>query len=894
MAQQGATIGRVNVKVMPDTDDFRRALKRQLDAIEKDADFKVKVELDTEHLKASLEKVKRELQDWKKDNDPLKIGVEVNMLAGQTTVIAARLAYLTRARTVPIIPVMNEGAAAKVATAIAALSGGRVLSDLLENLWDIGQNFDRLVPKIGAVGMALGGLTNFLLTGISNIGALSLSLAQMATATLALPGLFAGLAVGAGITVVALTTLKDELPELMDVFSQMREQIGANFWKEAGDGALALAQQYLPLVAESATGLGKFFGELGTQMATTFGPALSGMFDKLNESIAISTGNAGVFASIITSLGTAGSAYLPQLATWIGDLATQFDNFLKRTSESGELQNFIDSGIQGFKDFGNIIKNAALIIGDIGKAAQAGGGSTLGILADTMQRIRDVTSDPVFQTVLTSVFQAAHQSMSAIADTAGPALVGLFEALAGTLVAIGPAIGEGIGTALGAIAGALSDPALQAGIVTIFYGLRDAIVTLAPALTPVAQALASLAPVITSLLGVIAPLITAALIPLGEIIQILAPALVPLIDALGGALLQVVVALGPPLTQIALALVEVIAAAMPVINVILALLVPALKFLIDIIATTVLSIANGLTNMFSGITRIFNGFKTMFSGGWDNFWKGIKEVFAGFWQLIIGVVEVAFNIGVLGVFKKGFTVLKTLWGNSWKGLVDAAKMVWAGIQNLFKLFLSALAELPRAYLGLMKTVWTGIWNAVKFLLSKAWDLMVAAVKTYISTYVKVVGTLLGKAKDALSSAPRILIDAGKALITGFITGITAMFDKVKSTLGNLTSKLTSWKGPPSKDATLLYDAGKLVIGGFIDGLESQYSAVRKSLGGLSSDVGNFAVAAPNVGNINGAIDGSMTSGGSSKVFNYYAAPGSSLGSEEDLFAAADRARMVGW
>ena len=31
-----------------------------------------------------------------------------------------------------------------------------------------------------------------------------------------------------------------------------------------------------------------------------------------------------------------------------------------------------------------------------------------------------------------------------------------------------------------------------------------------------------------------------------------------------------------------------------------------------------------------------------------------------------------------------------------------------------------------------------------------------------------------------------------------------------------------------------------------------------------------------------------------KVLNYYAAPGSSISSKEDLFAAANRARMVGW
>ena len=56
-----------------------------------------------------------------------------------------------------------------------------------------------------------------------------------------------------------------------------------------------------------------------------------------------------------------------------------------------------------------------------------------------------------------------------------------------------------------------------------------------------------------------------------------------------------------------------------------------------------------------------------------------------------------------------------------------------------------------------------------------------------------------------------------------------MFGSVKSTLGSLTSKLTSWKGPAPVDRVILKDAGRLVMQGFIDGLESQYDAVKDSL-----------------------------------------------------------------
>lgn len=57
-------------------------------------------------------------------------------------------------------------------------------------------------------------------------------------------------------------------------------------------------------------------------------------------------------------------------------------------------------------------------------------------------------------------------------------------------------------------------------------------------------------------------------------------------------------------------------------------------------------------------------------------------------------------------------------------------------------------------------------------------------------------------------------------------------------------------------------------------------------------VGQISASGGLTAAVNGALAAS-TGGGSTKVLNYYAAPGSSLGSEEDLFSAAHRARF-GW
>jgi hypothetical protein len=74
-------------------------------------------------------------------------------------------------------------------------------------------------------------------------------------------------------------------------------------------------------------------------------------------------------------------------------------------------------------------------------------------------------------------------------------------------------------------------------------------------------------------------------------------------------------------------------------------------------------------------------------------------------------------------------------------------------------------------------------------------------------------------------------------------------------------------------------------------MESQYGKVQRSLRGFTDNIGSGAVDLP-------AYAASINENGPNVVVNkhlhYTAAPGSSLGAEEDLFAAANRSRMTGW
>src|SRR5690606_41591886 len=116
--------------------------------------------------------------------------------------------------------------------------------------------------------------------------------------------------------------------------------------------------------------------------------------------------------------------------------------------------------------------------------AEEAGGSTLGMLNDTLKSIHQTVDSPGFQKGLVDVFKAAHQAMSNLAAEAGPAVKNLFTELGSLLTTILPQAGTIIGTSLGAIAEALAPPAVSLGFALLINSLLTNVQTLVPAFNP--------------------------------------------------------------------------------------------------------------------------------------------------------------------------------------------------------------------------------------------------------------------------------------------------------------------------------------------------------------------------------------------------------------------------
>ncbi|MGW0861299.1 phage tail protein [Streptomyces sp. NPDC002611] len=927
---QGQVIGRVSVRVLPNTDDFRRTAQNQLDRIEDKLKVEVQVvpnmagleramlvevgkisqrnrqsdarkiklytRIDTSTMSGELAKAIRaysnkaksgsagkvqlqteltagdlklkisdeslrdmtdQLKDWRDRNSPLKIKIEPDVAASASAATTARLAVLTRPRTVSIIPELNNAAVAKVATALAALSGIRVLNNLFEKFGNVLKNLDKTVPIIGTLASAIAGLAALALTSASNLFALSASLAQIGPTVALLPGLLGGFAVGLGVTIAALKDFNKEVPEVKATLSELQNAISSNFWAKAREPIREMVDSLLPEfragVKQTATELGGFFGSFATDLGGSLKPALGQMFDDLSESITIATGGTQAFADIIATLGKVGTSYLPQLANWFVNLSERFAAFLERKGENG-IKAEIDEGIQALKDLGGVLKETYGILSGVARAATEAGGTSLATLRDGLASIHTVVDSDGFQNGLTNVFSAAHQAMQQIATISGPAVEKLFVTLGHLLTAVLPQVGAIIGTALSAVAGALSQPEVFNGVLSLFNGLLDAVLALAPAMAPLGQALGAIMEVVGAMLPVFGQLIAAAVIPLANAFTQLAPQLIPIVQLLGGALTQAFQMLAPviaqmvpvvgellgaafsflatilppvaaifqqilaaamPLAQafmdalapilpvLAAALGQVLAALQPLIEtalqIISAVIAPLLPMLSEIIQAVLPPLADALQRLAEAIQPVLDALLAVV-----NFLMPILVPVIQFIVALLADSLVAAVNGVALVFE-GLVEIVT---GVWDIIVGALKFAWGVIVALFTGNTDMLKEGWNQF-------WSGLWKFVKGI----WDVILGAFRTFLSVGI-------------LGTATKVLKGIGAA----FKAGWQAVVNFGKSAWSAITSSFgtfTSWLG--TKASSAISAVGRFFSQGWTAIKDKAVSA----LSGLVTSVGTW-------------------------------------------------------
>ncbi|USH44604.1 tape measure protein [Streptomyces phage BroPlease] len=839
MAEAQATADRVkamlaDIKVNPKLDDKDVAkLKRQLEgALFQMEELKAKItpELDA----VARRKVEREIDDLQDKIDGLKAKVEPETSKSAIAAVMLAMAKLTRDRVVNIFPKVSVSAYAAATTMLKALSGARVLGNIFEKLGNVLKNLDKSVPIVGTLATAIAGLAGWALSASSNLFALSASLAQIGALSLTLPGILAGVAIGMGVMVAALKDFNKVLPGVKKQLSELQDIISANFWAKAKEPIQDLIDSVFPTLqtklGETSTAIGGFFASFSNNLKQVLTPQVLGyMFDKLTESINVASGGTDTFAAIIGKLGVIGSTYLPALAGWVVSIGEKFDAWLTAKGPAG-IQAEIDAGIQSLKDLGGVLYETGGILAGISRAATEAGGSTLGMLRDTLKGVHEAIDSEGVQQKLVGLFTAAHQAMSNMSAQGGAQVKAFFAELAALLTEILPQVGTILGTAIGGIAEALSQPMVITGVQSLFNGIEQGVNAVIPALKPLGAALGAVMMIMGELASQLGPLVAAALTPLANAFVALTPSILPIIDLLGGTLTgifqqlspviaslvpiigsalgmafqalstilpvvvdafgqilaivaplieQLIAGLAPILPLVAEFLSGIVTAAMPLVEILLQILQAVLLPLIPVVQNLAATMLPLLKDAFDRLVQALMPFLEAIKGVIDFLMPVLAPAIQFIAELLIGSFVAAIN-GVALILE---------------GFVEIFRGVWDMVKGIFLIFWGLFDGIWNGNWNTLRdgfsTLWNGIWTFLKGL----WDTILGAVITWLS--VGVLGaakkglTAIGNAfKSGWKSVQQFGKDAWNAISSGFSSFFSGLGSKAMSGLRSIKNFFT--------------------------------------------------------------------------------------------------------
>lgn len=890
-------IGKVAVKVMPDTSDFKDRLKADLDKIERQIGD-LTVDVVPQITKAAKEKVEKELDLLTEKMSGKNINFDLDLNDDDVAGVEAALDALARNRKADIKVDYDKNSLDEVAKKLLMLGGARPQIDALHESLDQLGNLDYVALSVAKTLVKFTLLGGAALATSGEVLSVAGALAKIGPASLALPGILGGMAVGLGVTAAAFKDFNKYVPQASGYMKELQATISSNFWAQAAGQINAFVNGVFPILqrnlSTTSTELGKFFGSLAGALGTSLNPALSGMFDDLNKSITIATEHVGSIANIIRDLGTVGAANLPRLAAAFGNIIDRFSAFLTKAANDGSLTRWVNTGINNLLSLGKVIGDIGGIFYGLYKAASDAGGAGLGDLHRGLSNISDTVNSPGFQKGMTAAFKSAYDMMNAITTGAGPGLKSLIISIGDTFSKVGPGLGKSIGDALGTLFTALSDPSIGAGLVTVFDSINTALSTMQTTITPLVGLLASLAPVIAAMLTAVANIGASGSARLAVTLEGVAAALAPLITQLGVFLTTVTNALIPVFAEVGTEVVKLIGKMGPLLTAISDLwtllspvLVPVLKFLVSIIGDSLIGVIVGLTMVFKGITKVIEGVVSVFKGIWDvisglftldfsKVGKGFSEIFGGLKDIVLGALEAVagaiwawMNGSVVGIFRKGLIKLAGPFAKFLDPLLKVLDDFVGFIGGWVSKALGPVKEFAGTAFDYIinggkkgESVLAGIWGritevltypfkALKDFVQPVFDVIAKVIKTYITiwktifeTEFKIIEVVFKTAwaviKTVFEGALKGITVVAKTVWTGvvefFQTTLNALYGIFEVPWNAIADFLTGLWTTVKAGAMLIWDALSAYFEGFLTKEVARFEGAWQSISSAISAV----------------------------------------------------------
>lgn len=580
-------------------------------------------------------------------------------------------------------------------------------------------------------------------------GAMSAGLGVVGGLAAAFPALGVAGAAAMGAISLGMDGIKKAASGLTPAIDQMKEKVSAVF-----------AKQMKPAFQD----IGKILPTVQAGLVQMAG-SISGVFKQITSSLKAPE----ALADLKTALGGA-SSFVSNLGDGLSDM---FTSILHSAAAVAPVMDDMGAAIGGL---------FSTISGAFNRAANNG---TLLKAFRGFRQVIDSVSD-VLGPLLDLVFNFAAQLGGPIAGVissfggalkgASPGLQQFAQGIAKGLQAIGPvvkAVGPLFGQLAGVVGGALGQAlkALAPALKIIIEGLTKALAPVLPVLAQAFEDLANaLAPVLAQFAGVfvqvlmtLAPLIPVVL----DAIQQLAPAFLSLVQALLPLLppmAQLIATVLPPLIALFVTLMRpTLELATAIVN----KLVPAITKILSIVGSVVSGVLNFFNNLSTNVQAIFN---TILNFG-KTIWEAVRSAVVGKVQALIEGARTILN-KIIGFASSAFEGAKQAIGTAIGKIKDGVKKGFEAVVQFFKdlpgNILKGLGNLGSLLFQIGKDILQGLLNG----LLDIWN--------HITGFISGIGSWIADHKGPISVDRKILVPAGKAIMSGLRAGLESEWGNVQS------------------------------------------------------------------------------------------------------------------
>lgn len=257
--------------------------------------------------------------------------------------------------------------------------------------------------------------------------------------------------------------------------------------------------------------------------------------------------------------------------------------------------------------------------------------------------------------------------------------------------------------------------------------------------------------------------------------------------SLGDAILKIETFLGKLIDSLKLLWESVL---VPLINWIIANLLPVVAEIINVVGTVAIKVMKSLIKIIGDVADTLSGIIDflvgVFTGDWELAWQGIKEIADGAWSFIKDVVSGAWEI-IKTVTKGALSIIKSIISTAWNAIKALTSTIWNAIKKTLSGLWSSLKSTASTVFNAIKTKVASVWDSVKNKTSQVWENVTTFVSNKVEAIKNAIINKFNAARDAVKSAFEGIVDFIKAPINQAISIVNNAVGMINNAIGGIES-----------------------------------------------------------------------------------------------------------